>query len=54
MVTRGLRHFLRIHAHLWPGEEDRTRSAMDAVLGGLRAGCGPVSDLTSENAGQTA
>ncbi|WLQ40719.1 site-specific integrase [Streptomyces laculatispora] len=45
---------LRIYAHLWPGEEDRTRSVMDAVLGGLRTGCGPVGDMTSEIAGQTA
>lgn len=45
---------LRIYAHLWPGEEDRTRSVMDAVLGGLRTGCGPVGNLTSETAGQTA
>ncbi|ELS56347.1 tyrosine-type recombinase/integrase [Streptomyces viridochromogenes] len=45
---------LRIYAHLWPGEEDRTRTVMDAVLGGLRTGCGPVGDMTSETAGQTA
>ncbi|WP_018509997.1 MULTISPECIES: site-specific integrase [unclassified Streptomyces] len=45
---------LRIYAHLWPGEEDRTRSVMDAVLGGLRTGCGPVGRMTSETAGQTA
>lgn len=45
---------LRIYAHLWPGKEDRTRAVMDAVLGGLRAGCGPVGSLTSETAGQTA
>jgi integrase len=45
---------LRIYAHLWPGEEDRTRSVIDAVLGGLRTGCGQVGDATRENAGQTA
>ncbi|MFG2502369.1 tyrosine-type recombinase/integrase [Streptomyces sp. NPDC048441] len=45
---------LRIYAHLWPGEEDRTRSVMDAVLGGLRTGCGQVGDATRETAGQTA
>ncbi|MFD6417265.1 site-specific integrase [Streptomyces sp. NPDC060194] len=45
---------LRIYAHLWPGEEDRTRAVMDAVLGGLRTGCGPVGSLTGETAGQTA
>jgi integrase len=45
---------LRIYAHLWPGEEDRTRTVMDAVLGGLRTGCGQVGDVTRETAGQTA
>ncbi|XNR89677.1 site-specific integrase [Streptomyces sp. R-74717] len=45
---------LRIYAHLWPGEEDRTRSVMDAVLGGLRTGCGQVGDATRESAGQAA
>jgi integrase len=45
---------LRIYAHLWPGEEDRTRTVMDAVLGGLRTGCGPEDQTTKEIAGQTA
>ncbi|MEV6946163.1 site-specific integrase [Streptomyces sp. NPDC051172] len=45
---------LRIYAHLWPGEEDRTRTVMDAVLGGLRTGCGQVDLATKEIAGQTA
>lgn len=45
---------LRIYAHLWPGEEDRTRAVMDAVFGGLRTGCGPVGGATCESAGQTA
>lgn len=45
---------LRIYAHLWPGEEDRTRTVMDAVLGCLRTGCGQVGDATRETAGQTA
>ncbi|KOV21327.1 tyrosine-type recombinase/integrase [Streptomyces sp. XY152] len=45
---------LRIYAHLWPGEEDRTRSVMDAVLGGLRTGCGPKDQADKETAGQTA
>jgi integrase len=45
---------LRIYAHLWPGEEDRTRSVMDAVLGGLRTGCGQQDHATRETAGQTA
>ena len=42
----------RIRVHLWPGEEDRTRSAMDAVLGGLRTGCGEGDPATKEIAGQ--
>ena len=45
---------LRIYAHLWPGEEDRTRTVMDAVLGGLRTGCGLDDRATKEIAGQTA
>ncbi|MFE4332699.1 tyrosine-type recombinase/integrase [Streptomyces sp. NPDC056831] len=45
---------LRNYAHLWPGEENRTRSVMDAVLGGLRTGCGQVGDATRESAGQAA
>lgn len=45
---------LRIYAHLWPGEEDRTRTVMDAVLGGLRTGCGPEDLAAKESAGQTA
>ncbi|WP_215448961.1 site-specific integrase [Streptomyces sp. ATCC 21386] len=45
---------LRIYAHLWPGEEDRTRTVMDAVLGGMRTGCGPVDQTTKEIAGQMA
>ncbi|WSY92038.1 tyrosine-type recombinase/integrase [Streptomyces sp. NBC_00873] len=45
---------LRIYAHLWPGEEDHTRSVMDTVLGGLRAGCGQVDQATKGFAGQLA
>lgn len=45
---------LRIYVHLWPGEEDRTRAVMDAVLGGLRTGCGQLSGTTRESAGQAA
>lgn len=45
---------LRTYAHLWPGEEDRTRPAMDAVLGGLRTGCGPNDQGIKETAGRTA
>ena len=29
---------LRTYAHLWPGDEDRTRSVMDTTLGALRHG----------------
>ncbi|WP_408649059.1 tyrosine-type recombinase/integrase [Streptomyces poriticola] len=45
---------LRTCVHLWPGEEDRTRTVMDAVLGGLRTGCGQVGDATRVIAGQAA
>ncbi|OBQ50955.1 hypothetical protein A4U61_12535 [Streptomyces sp. H-KF8] len=45
---------LRIYAHLWPGEEDRTRTVMDTVLGGLRTGCGQVDQAIEETAGQSA
>lgn len=31
---------LRIHAHLRPRKKARTRTAVDAVFGGLRVGCG--------------
>ncbi len=41
-----------IRAPLWPGEEDRTRSAMDAVLGGLRTGCGEGDPASKEIAGR--
>lgn len=56
---RGLGHTsavitLRIYAHLWPGEEDRTRAVMDAMLGGLRTGCGLGDTATKEIAGQRA
>ncbi|MGW6401636.1 hypothetical protein [Streptomyces sp. NPDC055134] len=60
MVTHDLGHFapavsmLRIYAHLWPGEKDRTRTVMDAVLGGLRTGCELVDQATKEIAGQAA
>jgi integrase len=37
---------LRIYSHLWPGDEDRTRSIIDAEIGALRTGCGP-DDLDS-------
>ncbi|CCA58213.1 hypothetical protein SVEN_4927 [Streptomyces venezuelae ATCC 10712] len=44
----------RIHAHLRPREKDRTRAVMDAVLGGLRSGCGQVGDVARGTAGQDA
>lgn len=43
---------LRIYAHLWPGEEDRTRTVMDAVLGSMRTGCGQVGQENCISAGQ--
>ncbi|MFE2987174.1 hypothetical protein [Streptomyces sp. NPDC059262] len=42
------------YAQLWTSEKDRTRSVMDAVLGGLRTGCGPEDQATKEVAGQAA
>lgn len=45
---------LRVYAHLRPGEEDRTRAVMDAVLGGLRTGHGPQDQGIKETAGQLA
>lgn len=45
---------LRVYSHLWPGDEDRTRSVMDGVLGVLRTGCGPVDLPIKEMAGQRA
>lgn len=36
----------------WPGAEDRTRPARDAVLGGLRTGCGREDLATRKIAGQ--
>lgn len=44
----------RIHPTDGPGRKDRTRAAMDAVLGGLRPGCGQVSDTTRGTAGRSA
>lgn len=40
---------LRTYSHLWPGDEDRTRSIVDATLGVLRTGCG-LRDLDSGSA----
>lgn len=44
---------LRTYAHLWPGDEDRTRSVVDAALGVLRTGCGPGEEVTDKPAGQS-
>jgi integrase len=44
---------LRVYAHLWPGDDDRTRSIIDATLGGLRTGCGPVDLDAGSTAGQS-
>jgi integrase len=32
---------LRVYAHLWPGDDDRTRDVIDSTLNILRTGCGP-------------
>lgn len=41
---------LRTYAHLWPGDEDRTRSVMDATLDVLRTRCGPTDLEPAANA----
>lgn len=45
---------LRTYAHLWPGDDDRTRSVMDATLGMLRTGCGLDDHAADIAAGQGA
>jgi integrase len=40
---------LRTYAHMWPGDDDRARSVIDAALGVLRTGCG-LEDLESDSA----
>ncbi|QMV21792.1 hypothetical protein GQS52_08325 [Streptomyces sp. SCUT-3] len=42
----------RTSARRRPGTENRTRSAVDAVLGGLRTGCGPGDTAIKKIAGQ--
>jgi integrase len=43
---------LKTYSHMWPGDEDRTRSIVDAVFDVLRTGCG-LDDLASgKTAGQ--
>lgn len=44
---------LKVYAHLWPGDDDRTRSVMDAALDVLRTGCGPSGVSVGETAGQS-
>lgn len=41
---------LRVYAHLWPGDDDRTRSAIDSVL---RTGCGLGDESPRSDAGQS-
>jgi integrase len=43
---------LRVYSHLWPGDEDRTRSVMDAALSVLRTGCGLGEEVSDKPAGQ--
>ncbi|WP_262508551.1 hypothetical protein [Streptomyces spongiicola] len=45
---------LRISARPRPGGDDRTRSAVDAVFGGLRAGCGQPGGADRERADRAA
>ncbi len=55
MVVRGQASAVvtpRTSVHPWPGTEDRTRTVVDAVLGGLRTGCGKEDQAIRETAGQ--
>ena len=45
---------LRTYAHLWPGDDDRTRSVMDATPDVVRTGCGPNESTTGIAAGHGA
>jgi integrase len=38
---------LKVYSHLWPGDEDRTRSIIEANFGLLRTRCGP-DDLAAD------
>lgn len=44
---------LRYYAHLWPGDEDRTRAVMDTTLNVLRTTCGLEQLDESEVPAQT-
>jgi integrase len=44
---------LRTYAHLWPGDQDRTRSVIDRTLDGLRTVCGLGEAETGFTAGHT-
>ena len=43
---------LKVYSHLWPGDEDRTRSIVEATFGLLRTRCGPDDLAASKTAGQ--
>ncbi len=43
---------LRTYAHLWPGEDDRTRALIDATLSVLRTDCGLAAPADGSAAGQ--
>jgi site-specific recombinase XerD len=45
---------LWIYAHLWPGEDDRTRFVMHSVLAAMRTGCGQATTENGVVAGQAA
>ena len=44
---------LRTYAHLWPGDEDRTRAVIDETLTVLRTTCGPEAPDAASAAGQS-
>ncbi len=45
---------LRVYAHLWPGDDDRTRAVIDSTLNGLRTVCGLQEVEEGSTAGQRA
>jgi integrase len=42
---------LRTYAHLWPGDDDRTRAVIESTLGVLRTPGGPADQETNVVAG---
>lgn len=45
---------LSVYSHLWPGDDERTRTLVDAALADLRTSCGPSESPGGIVAGQEA